>query len=270
MLSHKGSYDYSSFEKACTELDRLRRQSLVALQYDKDTLIHHGLKPNMSVLDIGCGPGYLTREISNMVYNGSVLGIDIDENLLNVAKEDNCKNPVENLNYKMGDIYNLDKLGKKFDFVYCRFTFLHLEDPHLALEQIKKVLNPGGRVLIVDLDDGWLHLYPEHPIYTKIFKLQQQYQLKNGGDRFVGRKLSFYLKDTGFKKIITKIVTLTSDDIGIERFLDLTTGYKVIFLSEHSKGMITPEMIKELHEACSDGKHQLCGGFYCVSGEFTE
>lgn len=105
----------------------------------------HGLQQGMSVLDIGCGLGGMTQFIAEMVGDtGSVVAIDNSENQIKAAKHRCPEHLQKRINWQVTDIYDLEKLGKKFDLIYCRFVLHHIHKPRLALSQIAKALKPEG------------------------------------------------------------------------------------------------------------------------------
>lgn len=262
----KGSYQYSHFEADSIELKRLKQQAQVGLSHEKKVLTEHGLKPGMEVLDLGCGPGFISRILGEIVGDGHVLGIDQDEGLLTQARQLTPENDAPRIEFRKGDIYQLDDLERKFDFVYCRFVFQHLEFPALALTSIRSVLNPGGTLVIMDVDDNWTMLSPAHPILDEIYQMQQQYQKDQGGNRFIGRQLPDLFLQLRFNQLKTQILYLNSAEIGLKNFLDLTTGYKLIFLRSRQYA-ISQERIDQMYSECLSGPYQGSIGLFIVSGK---
>jgi len=95
------------------------------------------------VLDIGCGSGNLLAKLDK--YFDSAFGIDISENLIHIAKEKYPK-----LNLVVGDANILPYENEYFDMVTSHTTFHHL-DRAKAVEEVKRVLKPGGIALIIDV-----------------------------------------------------------------------------------------------------------------------
>lgn len=62
------------------------------------------LKPNFNILDIGSGPGGITRDFAKLVPNGTVIGLDISQGVVDQAK---AKYQEPNLSYQVGDATNL-------------------------------------------------------------------------------------------------------------------------------------------------------------------
>ena len=105
-----------------------------------------------SVLDLGCGYGH---NCIDFVGRGAarVVGIDISEKMLAVAKEESANAKIEYRNMSMTDISNLDE---KFDFIYSSLAFHYVEDFDAFAKDMYSVLNEGGQLLFSQ----------EHPIIT--------------------------------------------------------------------------------------------------------
>ncbi len=105
----------------------------------------HGLQQGMSVLDIGCGLGTMTQFMAEIVGDtGKVVAIDSNENQIKAAQNRCPEHLQKRITWQVADIYDLEKVGKNFDLVYCRFVLHHIYKPRFALSQIEKVLKPGG------------------------------------------------------------------------------------------------------------------------------
>ncbi len=105
-----------------------------------------------SVLDLGCGYGHNCIDFVN---RGAVrvVGIDISEKMLAVAKEESAHSKIEYRNMSMTDISNLDE---KFDFIYSSLAFHYVKDFDTFAKDMYSVLNVNGQLLFSQ----------EHPIIT--------------------------------------------------------------------------------------------------------
>jgi SAM-dependent methyltransferase len=107
------------------------------------------IAPGDGVLDVACGPGNFTREFARAVgETGLVVGIDASRTMLAQAAADERNADVDNLAFVFGDAVELPFRLNSFDAVCC-FAALHLfADPMRALDRIRAVLTPGGRIAI--------------------------------------------------------------------------------------------------------------------------
>ena len=105
-----------------------------------------------SVLDLGCGYGHNCNDFVNRGA-ARVVGIDISEKMLAVAKEESANDKIEYCNMSMTDI---SKLGETFDFIYSSLAFHYVEDFATFAKDMYSILNAGGQLLFSQ----------EHPIIT--------------------------------------------------------------------------------------------------------
>jgi len=263
MVEDAGSYSFGEFESNQSELNRLKAQATVAWDREKAILLREGISQGMKVLDLACGPGFISESIYELVQPlGMVYGVDINEKLLAVA---NQQINHENIFFQKENCYELSFADNMFDFAYARFLFQHLEKPVEALKEILKVLKPGGRFLVVDVDDAIFDIFPEPQGFSRFMTEASQYQMKLGGDRRIGKKLGGFLKAVGFKNVSINIDVFTSEQLGLKTFLDITTGFKVELIPQAKKDNAR-EMLKIIYEDAARHNAFAFAGIYAVSG----
>src|SRR4051794_5137172 len=116
-------------------------------------LLQAGLRKGMRAADFGCGIGAVTRMLAGMVGPlGGVTGIDASGAQLEQAAEI-CRNAgFANVSFLEADACATGLPRESFDLVYCRFLLLHLPDPAACLREMRRVLRPGGLLVIEDGD----------------------------------------------------------------------------------------------------------------------
>ncbi len=125
------------------------------------------LKKGISVLDVGCGTGSISKDIANIVGNsGKVIGIDNTEKFIESGKE-TYKN-IQNLILIHSDLFNFNP-NEKFDLITSARTLQWLSNPKEALLKIKSLLKPNGRISILDYNHNNLEWNPEPPMSMKEF-----------------------------------------------------------------------------------------------------
>ena len=113
------------------------------------------LKAGESILDVGSGPGNQIFELSSIVGpNGRVQGLDPAESAIAIASR-RCVG-LSNVHFELGDAAQLPFEDETFDAVMSSQVFEYLDNVDGALQEINRVLRPGGRVLIHDTDWGAL------------------------------------------------------------------------------------------------------------------
>lgn len=97
------------------------------------------LKQEDSVLDVGCGGGTKSKYLSKRGLK--VTGVDFSDNLIKIAKEENPQ-----VDFKVMDMYEVDKLDGKFDGVFAQASLLHIprKDMSIILNKLVSKLNDNG------------------------------------------------------------------------------------------------------------------------------
>lgn len=118
----------------------------------RETLARLDLRPDVRLLDIGCGTGVLLREIGSALPGSFVVGIDLSRRMLAVAQE-HLGSPRRLLD---ADVHDLPFKAGSFDVVVSLSSFHFWLVPHRGLQEIARVLRPGGQLVITDwCDDFW-------------------------------------------------------------------------------------------------------------------
>ncbi|NER19483.1 MAG: methyltransferase domain-containing protein [Symploca sp. SIO1C2] len=223
MNNTTGSYRFDTLHKEYRhqELDRLERKADFFIELEKAKWVKAGLKSGMKALDLGCGAGFTSCEIAKITYPGTVIGVDFSEAMLEKAIEVKKSKGINNLDLELVDVYHLNFPDNYFDFIHARFFFQHLTNPMVAIENIYRVLKPGGIFCVFDIDNDWFTIYPKPESLTKLARKIAAIQQSQGGDAYVGRKLWSYFSKAGFIKIDTQVEVITSDKFGLKTILNL-------------------------------------------------
>jgi len=102
------------------------------------------LAPGTSVLELGCGTGYFTRELARS--GAEIVAIDVSPELMEIARA-NCSAP--NVRFQIQNAYDLSYADAIFDFVVGSSVLHHLEVTP-ALREIHRVLKPGGAICFTE------------------------------------------------------------------------------------------------------------------------
>ena len=123
-----------------------------------ETIRQLDLSSGESVLDIGCGPGYLCESIAEIVgRHGAVVGIDISTDLIALC---NRRKASTWLSYAIGDATKVNQADASFDVVVCTQVAEYVPDVDRVLSEAFRVLKPGGRTIFIATAVVW---YSENP-----------------------------------------------------------------------------------------------------------
>jgi ubiquinone/menaquinone biosynthesis C-methylase UbiE len=199
------------------ELQRLYRFANLNWEKEARALRGFGLTETMSVLEVGSGPGFYTELLSGLVPGGSVTGLDIDPSLIDHARTYLAERAAAPVRFVEGSVLDTGLANDEFDFATARLVFQHIPDQVAALTEIRRVLKPGGRLVLIDVDYRGANLvYPVlRPIEEILEKTAQLHALR-GGDPHVGRRMWRLLERAGFDVVDLEAVALHSGTKGIE------------------------------------------------------
>lgn len=128
-----------------------------------------GYTKEKNVLDISCGTGYGSRILYDRGARG-VIGIDISIETINFAS---IKYKTKDLEFKVGDIQNIDFPANYFDVVTCFETIEHVNSQEKVFKELQRVLKPRGLLIISSPNRTVTSPYksindsPDNPFHTK-------------------------------------------------------------------------------------------------------
>jgi len=193
------------------EVTRLEAQAALTAETEFALMERIGL-PGRSLVEIGCGSGAFLARLADRFPGHDVHGVEFRPDLLDRARERGCR-------VVRGDAYALPLPDDSCGTVVLRFVLQHLADPRAAVREAVRVLQPGGRLMVIDVDGGmWGCVTPTFPEFIDIYTRFAAAQAQDGGDRMVGRKASGWLRDSGLAQVRTEAYSVTNENRPIEDF----------------------------------------------------
>lgn len=105
---------------------------------------------NARVLDVGCGSGWATRLMAEKASDGRVVGIDISDEMIRLARETSAS--FSNIEFRVASAEKLPFENSEFTDAFSMESLYYYADVLVALKEIKRVLEPGGLfVTVIDL-----------------------------------------------------------------------------------------------------------------------
>lgn len=165
------------------------------------------LKAHFKLLDVGCGPGSITRGFAKFVEK--VIGVDSSEGLIQQARE--AGGDVE---FQVASAYKLPFEENLFDVVFAHQVLQHLANPVKALQEMQRVCKPGGFVAVREAVYSTMHGAPQLPQLQRWRELYMSTARLNGGEPDAGLHLKSWMQTAGFQSVhfTSSAVSYSSED----------------------------------------------------------
>lgn len=195
------------WDKAATHYEDGWQASLAAMQ--NQLLNWADARPGETVLDIACGTGLLTFPLAAKVgTNGRVIATDISSSMIDIISAEANALSIDNLHAFRADAESLAQVeDQTVDLVTCGLGLMYFPDPEKALQEMRRVLKPGGRLAVAvwgaRRNCGWAEIFPIVDSRVKSAVCPMFFHLGTGS------VLEHAIKETGFADVTTDRLSMT-------------------------------------------------------------
>jgi ubiquinone/menaquinone biosynthesis C-methylase UbiE len=166
------------------------------------------LKPGERVLDIACGTGLVTIPAAAAVgADGEIVGTDISARMVDLVRKEVETHSISNATFERMDAEDLRYPDNSFDAALCALGLMYFPDPLKSLQEMLRVLKPGGRAVVAvwgaRKNCGWAEIFPivdarvESEVCPLFFQLG------------TGEALQYSFENAGFTDIVTDRISTT-------------------------------------------------------------
>jgi len=160
------------------------------------------LRPGLSLLDVGCGPGTITVDLAARVAPGRVVGVDASAEVVDEARAHAGSVGATDVTFEVADAYALPFDDQAFDVVHAHQVLQHLGDPVAALVEMRRVCRPGGVVAVRDGDYPAMTYFPPNDGLDASQAAYVAMARANGAHPDGGRRLLQWAHAAGFATVV--------------------------------------------------------------------
>ena len=114
------------------------------------------LDREMTIVDLGAGPGLLCIQLGKLLPQAKIIGVDLSTGMLQIARENADEAGVSNFEARLGRAEEMPVESNSADLVVTQSSLHEWEDPQKGLSEVYRVLKPGGRLILKDYNWAWL------------------------------------------------------------------------------------------------------------------
>ncbi|ADP78483.1 class I SAM-dependent methyltransferase [Pseudofrankia inefficax] len=159
------------------------------------------LRPGMTLLDVGAGPGTITVDLAERVAPGQVTAVEVSESVLELPRAEAARRGAHTITFAVADVHALRFPDDSFDVVHAHQVLQHVADPVLALREMRRVCRPGGVVAVRDSSYSDFDWTPRPPELDEWLDLYLRAARANGGEPDAGRHLAGWAREAGFTDV---------------------------------------------------------------------
>jgi trans-aconitate 2-methyltransferase len=192
------------------------RLAIVARVFESTTkrfLERYGLREAALSVDLGCGPGYSTRLIHEVLRPARTLGLDQSEAYVARA----TAGAPEGVAFAVHDAREVPFPGSPADLVYCRLLLAHLNRPPDVVARWATQVRPGGALLLDELED----ISSEDPAFTRYLDFAHAVVASEGSTLYAGPVLDAAGAPTGTEVVANDVIAFRADPRDLARICGL-------------------------------------------------
>lgn len=171
-----------------------------------------GFTAGQTLLDLGCGPGFCTKELAFVVgETGKVIGIDRSKHFINFLENINTQYALQ-IEALASDFNDMNFEPNSLDGMFCRWALAWIPNVKEVLNKVKHALKPGAKMVIHEYYDWQTHrTEPHKPGISKAIEACLKSFKQQEGEIDIGRELVQIFDDIGMKvtskRLMSKLAT---------------------------------------------------------------
>lgn len=185
----------------------------------------YGLAGPLKILDAGCGTGEISLRLAELYPEARVVGVDLLDDHLRRARRRAGR--LRRVSFQRGSIFGLGFADDSFDVVACRHVLQAVPHPERALEELIRVVRPGGRLHVLAEDYGMM-LFPERRYEADEFWQRGPMEFGRAVrcDLRIGRRAPALLESLGLEQVSADYVVVDTLRVSRETIVAIWDAWR--------------------------------------------
>lgn len=162
---------------------------------------HARFGPGQHILDVGCGPGYATFDLADLVgAEGRVLAVDVSQRFVARLEQERGRRGVTQIETRLQDLQQLDVEPASVDGAFARWVLCFVRDPAEVIARVARALRPGGAFVVLDYCQYEAFMMaPRAPAVERVIAAVGESFRRSGGNGDVGRDVPGMMQRAGLE-----------------------------------------------------------------------
>jgi SAM-dependent methyltransferase len=175
----------------------------VWLEETADVWKRAGFGPGQTLLDLGCGPGSMTLDLSKLVGpEGHVIALDISERFIEHVRARAAREGLRNIAVRVADIRHVDLDEESLDGAIARWVIMFSEDPGNVVKQVARALKPGGTLAVMEyFQFRSMSLWPGGEAFERVYRAVHELIRRHGGNPDIGGSVPQLMTEHGLRLV---------------------------------------------------------------------
>jgi SAM-dependent methyltransferase len=184
------------------ELDRLGFQHEVWGGVTREFLARLGVGAGWRVLDLGCGPGFVSFDLSGLVGpTGEVVALDESPRWIEHVEREIRARGIRNVRTVRSRIQEAELAAGSFDLVFTRWVLSFLADPAAVVRRLVPALKEGGLFAVEDYNHEGVSLFPESEGFRAVVRATRAMYASSGGDAWIAARAPAIFRSAGLETL---------------------------------------------------------------------
>jgi len=248
----KGSYVSTEFSmNVADEIRRLGKQVDLFWKKESELYLSLGLASHIRILEVGSGPGYYIKKLSEIFPEASFTSMEMDSSFVEFQRTLFSEGLVDKVKIIQGNLEGLPAEVTGYDLIIARLVIEHVQKPSEIVAELTHLLNENGKLVLIDNDfENHLRTFPRIEELNQLYKAYCGQRLEEGGHPYIGRQLPVLLRNSGLEDIHFDSICVHSLIEGSDLFLGAESSAVGLMLVK--KGFLSKEIFDALSRKWSE------------------